>query len=126
MPRILIVDDDPVHRDLAGRYLAGLPDLEAHSAANGEDALKVLRGNAVDVVLTDLYMPGMDGLDLVGKVHEDLPGLPVILMTSYGSEQLAVRALAAGAASSVPRYVTAHPRRNNSSGVIGSALSILL
>ena len=48
-------------------------------------------------------MPGMDGLDLVAKIHEEFSGLPVILMTSYGSEQLAMRALAAGAASYVPK-----------------------
>jgi CheY-like chemotaxis protein len=103
MPRVLIVDDDPVHRELAGRYLEGLGDLDLRSAENGLDALRRLHEQGVDVVLTDLYMPGMDGLDLVGKIHEDLPGLPVILMTSYGSEQLAVRALAGGAASYVSK-----------------------
>src|SRR5436190_16587270 len=103
MPRILIVDDDPVHRELAGRYLEGLPDLVVQSASNGRDALRRLRTGDVDVVLTDLYMPGMDGLDLVGSIHDERPGLPVILMTSFGSEQLAVRALAAGAASYVPK-----------------------
>lgn len=103
MPRVLIVDDDPVHRDLAGRYLEGLPDLETGIATDGRDALRALGERPADVVVTDLYMPGMDGLDLVGKIHEDFPGLPVVLMTSYGSEQLAVRALAAGAASYVPK-----------------------
>jgi len=103
MPRVLIVDDDPVHRDLAGRYLEGLPGLETRPATDGRDALRVLGEEPADVVVTDLYMPGMDGLDLVGQIHEEHPGLPVILMTSYGSEQLAVRALGAGASSYVPK-----------------------
>jgi CheY-like chemotaxis protein/anti-sigma regulatory factor (Ser/Thr protein kinase) len=103
MPRVLIVDDDPVHRDLAGRYLEGLNGLETRAATDGHDALRALGEQPADIVVTDLYMPSMDGLDLVGKIHEEFPGLPVVLMTSYGSEQLAVRALAAGAASYVPK-----------------------
>jgi len=103
MPRVLIVDDDAVHRDLAGRYLEGLPGLETQTAVDGREALRLLGAQVFDLVLTDLYMPGMDGLDLVGKIHEERHGIPVVLMTSYGSEQLAVRALAAGAASYVPK-----------------------
>ena len=56
-----------------------------------------------DVVLTDLQMPQMDGLELVATVHADYPGLPMILMTAHGSESLAVEALKSGAASYVPK-----------------------
>src|SRR5262245_47382431 len=103
MPSILIVDDDPVHRDLAGRYLEKVPELRILDATNGREALESIGAHPPDLVLTDIYMPGMDGLDLVANIHEEYPWLPVVLMTSYGSEQLAVRALAAGAASYVPK-----------------------
>jgi hypothetical protein len=56
-----------------------------------------------DLVLTDLTMPGMNGLELVKSVREHYPGVPVILMTAYGSESLATIALEQGAASYVPK-----------------------
>jgi CheY-like chemotaxis protein len=76
MPRVLIVDDDAVHRDLADRYLEGLPGLESQAAADGREALRLLGEGVFDLVLTDLYMPGMDGLDLVGKIREKCDGSP--------------------------------------------------
>ena len=103
MPNILIVDDEPVQRELAYCLLSQDPDIQAYFADSGEGALHQIAKEMPDLVLTDLRMPGMDGLDLVRKVQEDYPSLPVVLMTSYGSEQLAVRALTAGAASYVPK-----------------------
>ena len=103
MPNILIVDDQQLHRELAFQFLSRIPGMKGIFAESGEEALHQIALETPDLVLTDLRMPGMDGLDLVRKVQEAYASLPVILMTSYGSEQLAVRAMAAGAASYVPK-----------------------
>jgi CheY-like chemotaxis protein/anti-sigma regulatory factor (Ser/Thr protein kinase) len=103
MPTILIVDDDPVDRALARACLEPFRDLRIMEATDGRKALEVLAGGSPDLIVTDLRMPGMDGLELVGKLQETYPFLPIILMTAFGSEELAVRALAAGAASYVPK-----------------------
>jgi CheY-like chemotaxis protein/anti-sigma regulatory factor (Ser/Thr protein kinase) len=103
MPAILIVDDEPIHRELAHRFLMRLADLEVYFAESGEEALRRIEEHPLDLILTDLRMPGMSGLDLVRTIQEDCPYLPVVLMTGYGNETLAVRALTAGAASYVPK-----------------------
>ncbi len=103
MPAILIVDDDPVDLESAGRCLKPIPNLDISFARDGSDALERIQRHRPDVVLTDLRMPGMSGLDLVGAIRREFPAVPVVLMTSQGSEQIAVRALKAGAASYVPK-----------------------
>jgi len=103
MPTILVVDDDSVDREQAARCLAAMDDLEVLHAADGKAALEIIAARKPDLVLTDLRMPGMDGLELVGEVQRNHPLLPILLMTSKGSEQVAVNALKAGAASYVPK-----------------------
>ena len=103
MPTILIVDDDEVDREHAARCLQDVEGVQLMHAENGEKALDSISTAGADLVLTDLRMPGMDGLELVQKLHDEYPLVPVVLMTSYGSEKIAVRALNAGAASYVPK-----------------------
>ena len=104
MPVILVVDDDPLDRELAGRALRGVEALEVREARSAEEALEMLGSAAPDLVLTDLRMPGMSGLDLVRRARESAPGVPFVLMTSQGSEAVAVEALRAGASSYVPKH----------------------
>lgn len=103
MPAILIVDDDDVDLESAGRCIKSIPDLDISFAHDGSAAIESMRKRRPDVVLTDLRMPGMSGLELVGAIRREFPAVPVVLMTSQGSEQIAVRALKAGAASYVPK-----------------------
>ena len=104
MTTILLVDDDSVDREAAERCLRPVDDVRILHAEDGRQALRmVAAGPLPDLVLTDLRMPGVDGLELVAGLQEDHPALPVVLMTSRGSEQIAVRALKAGAASYVPK-----------------------
>ncbi len=103
MPTVLIVDDAATDRRLAGAFLAKDDQLTIEYAEHGVEALKKLATIKADLVLTDLMMPEMDGLELVAAVREQYPLVPVILMTSLGSEEIAVRALQQGAASYVPK-----------------------
>jgi CheY-like chemotaxis protein len=72
-------------------------------AANGVEALAQMHGDLPDLILTDLNMPVMDGLELVNYVRDHHPEVPIVLITAYGSEALAVEALAKGAATYVPK-----------------------
>lgn len=98
---ILVVDDSALDRRLAGALVAKDPGLRAVYACNGREALEVIVRERPAAVVTDLFMPEMDGLQLVEAVRRDHPALPVILMTAHGSEETAVLALRTGAASYV-------------------------
>jgi CheY-like chemotaxis protein/anti-sigma regulatory factor (Ser/Thr protein kinase) len=99
---VLVVDDSAVDRRLAGRLLERR-GFGVRYAAGGAEALTEIARARPAIVLTDLDMPGLDGLELVAAVRREHPNLPVVLMTALGSEGLSVTALRAGAASFVPK-----------------------
>jgi CheY-like chemotaxis protein len=103
MPTILVVDDSPLDRRLVGELLAKDADVQVRYAVHGADALATMAQSLPDVVVTDLLMPELDGLGLVAAVRKLYPLVPVILMTSQGSEEIAVHALQQGAASYVSK-----------------------
>ena len=82
---------------------AGRPCLQIDYAEDGREALAKLARRPADLVITDLLMPEINGLQLVAAMREKYPRIPVILMTSQGSEEIAVQALQQGAASYVPK-----------------------
>ena len=103
MPTVLVVDDSKVDRLMIGGLLQREGAMEVLYAANGNEALEALAASIPDLVVTDLVMPELDGLGLVAAVRERFPLVPVILVTSQGSEKTAVKALQEGAASYVPK-----------------------
>jgi CheY-like chemotaxis protein/anti-sigma regulatory factor (Ser/Thr protein kinase) len=103
MRTILVVDDAAVDRKLVGGLLAKQADLRVEFAESGDTALAKMPDLKPELVITDMVMPGMSGLDLVAEIVERHPEIPVILMTGKGSEDTAVKALRAGAASYVPK-----------------------
>jgi CheY-like chemotaxis protein/anti-sigma regulatory factor (Ser/Thr protein kinase) len=103
MPTVLVVDDSAVDRRLVGGLLEQDPDLTITFATSGTHALTMMRQSSPALVLTDLIMPEMNGLQLVTAIREQHPFVPVILMTSRGNEEIAVQALQSGAASYVPK-----------------------
>lgn len=121
MPQILVVDDSPVDRRLIGGLVAKLSDSDVVYAHDGEAALRSLVESPPAVVLVDLIMPGMDGLQLVERIREDFPHVPTILMTSQGNEEVAVRALQKGAASYVPKARAASELGHTIRGVLRQA-----
>lgn len=107
MVRVLVVDDSAMDRRLAGGLLrrAGM---EIAYAEDGIQALSAIEGSLPDIVVTDLQMPEMDGLELVEAIRKEHSSLPVVLMTAHGSEEIAVQALRRGAANYVPKRNLAH------------------
>lgn len=103
MPTVLVVDDSLTDRRLICELLRRQSDWRIEQAASGAEALARMQEYKPDVVVTDLQMPEMDGLELVTAVHQYHLDVPVILITAYGSEQLAAEALKRGAASYVPK-----------------------
>jgi signal transduction histidine kinase len=93
-PTVLVVDDEEVIRDLCVRALAGYRVVEAE---NGQDALDLLKGEHVDLLLVDVMMPLMNGLDLLKQVKERDPDQLVIVMTGYADKEVILRALKADA-----------------------------
>src|SRR4051812_22533150 len=92
---ILIVDDSIVSQRLAGGLIQQGTGRPVVYANNGIEALAVLKRVEPCVVLTDLHMPVMDGFELVGAVRSKYPHIPVVLMTAFGSEAIAMRSLKA-------------------------------
>lgn len=102
MARILIVDDSPMERRLAGALLKRAGH-EAVPAADGRESLQKIKLVPIDVALVDLVMPGMDGMELLAEIRQSHPRLPVVIFTSYGSEEAAAEALRCGASGYVPK-----------------------
>ena len=102
MTTILVVDDSAMDRRIAGGLLESEPDCQVLYAEDGAVALKSVDENLPDVVVTDMVMPNLDGLQFVEAMKRDFPLIPVIIMTAVGTEETAVQALKRGAAS----YVT--------------------
>src|SRR5437660_2488461 len=100
---VLVVDDSAMDRLLTTSLIQRLGGWSVLTANNGVEALTVMEGQRPDLVLTDLLMPEMDGLELVQAVRTNHPLVPVILMTGHGSEDIAIKALKGGAASYVPK-----------------------
>ena len=100
---VLVVDDSAMDRHLAGAIVQKMGGWQASFATQGLEALALLEKDRFDVVLTDMLMPEMDGLQLVQAIRAKYPLVPVILMTAHGSEEIAVKALQKGAASYVPK-----------------------
>ena len=95
--RILVVDDEPTARAAIARALT-LRGYQVHEAASGSQAIARLSLVPYDLMLLDLRMPGMDGVEVMRWVEEAQPGLLVIVLTAHGSLESAIAAVQAGAA----------------------------
>ncbi|QBG49208.1 sigma-54-dependent Fis family transcriptional regulator [Verrucomicrobia bacterium S94] len=94
-PTVLIVDDEKSARD--GLVRALRRDYRVFAAENGTSALEVLGSQNIDVLLSDVRMPGMDGITLLQRALANYPELPVIILTAYGDVDMAVEAMKHGA-----------------------------
>jgi DNA-binding response OmpR family regulator len=94
--KILIVDDEESLRTLVRHELEG-SGFETHEAAGGSEALTFLAANPVDVVILDIKMPGMGGLDVLQRIREDDLARKVIMLTGVGELKIARESLELGA-----------------------------
>lgn len=92
MAKILIVDDEEVARLTLAEILR-LEGYEIQSVGSGEAAVELLRCEPFDVLVLDLKMPGMSGLDVLRSVVESMPNLSIIIMTAYGTIESAIQAI---------------------------------
>ena len=99
----VLVAEDSRTQAVQFRWLLEKAGFRAVMSANGREALEMIRQSAPDVVITDLDMPEMNGLELVEAVHAEFPKMPIVLATAVGSEAIAAEALRKGAASYVPK-----------------------
>ncbi len=108
MIRLLLADDHTIVRDGLKRVLGGFTDLQVVAEADSGTALldKVRRGGC-DIVMTDLTMPGRDGIELIRQLRRESPKLPILVLTMHPAEQFAVRAIRAGANGYLTKDVSA-------------------
>jgi two-component system, NarL family, invasion response regulator UvrY len=98
MIRILIADDHPVVRQGLARILAEDPELTvAGEVGDGAEAVDKARRGGYDVILLDVSLPGMNGLEVLKQLRIDMPKLPVLMLSVHSEEEYAIRALKAGA-----------------------------
>lgn len=109
--RTLIVDDSSVMRKIVERSLrqAGLEPLVVHEAGSGVEGLDLLKARQVDLILSDINMPTMDGLEFLRQVRAQnlAPGVPVIMITTESSEEHVKQAIQAGAQGYIRKPFTA-------------------
>ncbi len=94
--RILVVEDDEDMRENLRRILVGA-GYEVHLARNGAEAITVLETHPCHLVLTDLVMPKMGGLDLLEEIRRNEQNLPVVFLTAFGDRTTMIKAMEKGA-----------------------------
>ena len=98
MIRVLLADDHGLVRVGLRRLVEGAGDMEVVAeAADGRETLRKAEEAAPDVAVVDISMPGLDGLEVIGRLQAAMPKLPVLVLTMHEEEQYVVRAIAAGA-----------------------------
>lgn len=90
--RVLIVEDEPRLRELLQRAISGW-NFQAIAARSGEEALRLTETDRADVALLDLNLPGMDGLELLGRLRQRQPGMAAIILTGFASVEAAKEAV---------------------------------
>jgi two-component system NtrC family response regulator len=101
-PRVLLVDDDESLLRVTEHNLARA-GFQVTTARDGQEALETFSRQAFDVVVTDLNMPRMGGMDLIAQIRREAPELPVIVLTAYGTMDVAVDAMRRGARDFIPK-----------------------
>ena len=99
MIRVLIADDHAIVRQGLRQVLALAPDLElAGEAKDGWEVIDKVRSDHLNLLLLDMTMPGPNGVELIKRVREEAPRLPILVLSMHGESQIAGRAIKAGAA----------------------------
>jgi len=98
MIRVLLADDHSIVRDGLRRIVEESGNMEVVAEADdGHEAIQKTRDHTPDVVVVDISMPGLDGLDVISRLSTEFPDLPILVLTMHEEEQYVVRAIEAGA-----------------------------
>ncbi|NWF76114.1 MAG: response regulator transcription factor [Nitrospirae bacterium] len=98
MIKILIADDHTMFREGLKRIIAEYPDLiVSDEARNGNEVIEKIFNNDFDIILLDIAMPGLNGLEVLKQLKKEKPKMPVLIITAHPEEQYAVRVMKAGA-----------------------------
>lgn len=95
--RVLIIDDDPIVRDVLSTILSGIGNYETDVAVDGYDGINKIKDNAYDIIFTDLAMPRMGGMDVLRELKTSNPFIPVVVITGYSTIDNAINAMREGA-----------------------------
>ena len=124
---VLVVDDSAAIRKILQRVLrqTGMAINEIHEAGDGQEALKLLRSRRIDLVLTDINMPRMDGLELLAAIKgsSEWAAVPVVMITTEGGEAKVAEAVRLGAAAYVRKPFTADQIKDKLAGLLGPAVA---
>ena len=121
MKRIIVADDSLATRALIASALADLKDVQVERVSTGIEAIKLLSTTRIDLVLTDIHMPEINGLELVRFIKTDqrLRSIPVIVISTEATEDDRKRALTLGADDYLPKPFTAHQLRHTINKLMG-------
>ena len=118
--RILVVDDQESMRKMLADLL-DMMGLEAQTVGSGEEALRELDSAGIDLVITDLNMPQMDGMELMKRIKATHPEMPVIVITGYGTFNTEKQVLANGADGYIPKPCTINRVQETVNAALGVA-----
>jgi two-component system chemotaxis response regulator CheY len=120
MANILIVDDSSTMRKIISRSLrqAGLAVDEIFEAGDGVEGLNVLAGKKVDLILSDINMPNMDGLEFIKMVRANGNPVPIVMITTEGGEDIIKEAISSGASDSIKKPFTPDQLNQKLGGMI--------
>ncbi|MRR57505.1 MAG: response regulator [Deltaproteobacteria bacterium] len=120
MANVLIVDDSSTMRKIISRSLrqAGLAVDDIYEAGDGIEGLSVLGSKSVDLVLSDINMPNMDGLEFIKQVRGNGNNVPIVMITTEGGEDIINEAISSGASSSIKKPFTPDQLNEKLGGLI--------
>src|SRR4051812_9242556 len=95
--KVLLVEDNPTDAFLLQEYLAGLPQFSFTHARRLQDALRILREDSIDIILSDLGLPDSAGLETFERLYSQSPDVPILVLTGLDDESLGLRAMQEGA-----------------------------
>src|SRR5438552_9369760 len=98
MKKIIIADDHTIVREGLRQVLEdGIPEVEVMEVSDGNQLINAVRSNKFDIVISDLSMPGRNGMEALKQLKEEFPKLPVLILSMHPEDQYALRVIKAGA-----------------------------
>ena len=124
MKRLLVVDDHAIVRSGIRRLLSERPDIEVSEAASGEEAMSAVLDLAVDLIVLDLNLPGLGGLELLRRLVRTVPKVPVLIFSQHAEAIYATKALEAGAQGFVSKNALPEEFLEAVDAVLGGGIAV--